>query len=130
MSTRREEVAKTEIDNFDVAGLADENVFDFEITMDNAVAMAIVQGARDLTAELARLLLLQFAMRDDVVKHLAAIDVFAKHVPMIVGSDDVSHATNVRMTEKRDDSRLTGSPDFLRLICSLLICSRVVPIFC
>lgn len=72
----RKEVAETKIDDFDVAGLADEDVLDLQITMDDAVAMAIIQRTGDLPSKLARLLLLQFPVGDDVVQHLATIHIF------------------------------------------------------
>lgn len=58
MTAGCEEVAETKVDNLDIAGLADEDVLDFEIAVDDAVAMAVVECAGDLTAELAGLLLL------------------------------------------------------------------------
>jgi hypothetical protein len=55
---RRKKVAQPKVDDFDIAGFADENVLDLEITMDDAVAVAIVKGAGNLAGELAGLLLL------------------------------------------------------------------------
>lgn len=83
--SRGEEIAESKVDDLDVAGLADEDVFDLQITMDYAVSMAIVESTGDLTAKLPRLLLLQLAMGYDVVQHLATIDELEEHVPMIVG---------------------------------------------
>lgn len=68
-------------------------------------------------------------MRDDVIEHLAAIDILAQHVPVIIGSDDISHAADVRVTEESDDSCFAGGPDFLGLVRPLLIGSALVSIF-
>lgn len=97
MVTRGEEVAEAEVNDLDVTGLADEYVLNLEISVDNAVAMAVVESARDLSAELPGLLLLKLAVRDDIVEHLAAVDVLEEHVPMVVGSDDIAQAADVRV---------------------------------
>jgi hypothetical protein len=44
------------------------------------------------------LLLLQFAVRNDVVQHLTSIDIFKEHVPVVRGSHDISHPANIRVT--------------------------------
>jgi hypothetical protein len=41
-------------------------------------------------------------MGDDVVEHLSAVDIFEKHVPMVVGPHDVLHAADIRMVEESD----------------------------
>lgn len=103
-----EKVAETEIDNLDVASLADQDVLDLQVAMDNAVAVAIVDGAGYLAGELASLLLLELTVGNDVVQHLAAINVFEKHVPMPPCSQVIAEPANVLMVQKADDSRLTG----------------------
>lgn len=40
--SRGKEVTKTEINDFDIAGLADEDIFDFQVPMHNAIAMAVI----------------------------------------------------------------------------------------
>lgn len=80
-----EEIAKSKVDDLDVPGFADQDVFDLQITMDYAVPVTIVESTGDLTAKLSRLFLLQLAMGYDVVEHLATIDKLEKHIPMIVG---------------------------------------------
>lgn len=97
LATGGEKVAEAKIDNFDIARLADEDIFNLQISVNNAVAVAIVESACDLASKLASLLLLQPSMRDDVIQHLATIDVFAKHVPVVVRPDDIAHPADVRM---------------------------------
>ena len=89
MPSWREEIAESKVDDLDVSGLADQDVFDLQITMDYAVPVAIVECTGDLTAKLPRLFLLQLAMGYDVVKHLATIDELEEHVPMIVSSHHI-----------------------------------------
>lgn len=79
---RGEEVAKTKIDDLDVASLTDQDIFYLQVPMHNTVAMAVVDGTGYLPCELAGLLLLKFAVGNDVIQHLAAIDVFEQHIPV------------------------------------------------
>ena len=76
MSAGSKQVAQTEINDFNITSLADEDVLDLEIAVDDAIAMAVVESTGDLAAELASLLLLKFAVGDDVVEHLATVDIF------------------------------------------------------
>lgn len=130
VAARREEVAEPKVDNFNIASFADEYVFDFEIAVYNAVAVAVIEGACDLSAELASLPFLQFAMRDDVVEHLAAVDIFKEHVPVIVRAYNVSQPCDVGMAQESYDCSLTSCSNLLGLIGSFLVGTAVVAIFC
>jgi hypothetical protein len=96
---RREEVAQPEIDDLDVASLADENILNLQIPMHDTISVTVIQRAGDLASKLPGLLLLQPAMGDDVIEHLAAIDIFEEHIPMIIRSLHIAHAANERMIE-------------------------------
>jgi hypothetical protein len=122
----REEVAEAKINNLDIAHLADEDVLDFEITVDDAVSMAVVEGAGYLAGKLARLLFLEAAVGDDVVEHLAAIDKLEHHVPVEVCPDDILHAADIRMVQEADDGGLSGSADFLGVVGSFAVGSALV----
>ena len=61
--------------------------------------MAVIERAGNLTTEFSGLLLLESAMRDDVVKHLPTIDIFEQHIPVIFGSLHVAHTTDKWMIE-------------------------------
>lgn len=130
VTTRGKKIAEAEIDDFDIPGLTDEYILNLEISVDNTVAMAVIEGAGNLATEFAGLFLLQFAVGYDVIEHLAAVDVFAEHVPVVVGADDISHAADVGVVEESDDCSLAGSPDLFGLICSLLVGSSMVAILC
>ena len=107
---RREEVAEAKVDDFDVARLADQDVLDLEVAVDDAVPVAVVDGARDLARKLAGLLLLELPVRDDVVEHLAAVDVFEEHVPVPSCPQVVPQAADVLVVEQADDCGLAGIP--------------------
>lgn len=112
MPAWRKEIAQAKINDFDVAGFADKNVFDLQIAMDNAVFVAVIQGTRNLSAKLARLFFLEFAMRNNVIEHLAAIYKLKEHIPMVVGSDNIAKAADVRMVQQRDNSSFASCSDF------------------
>lgn len=95
----RVEVAQTEIYYFDVTALADQDVFDLQISVDDAIAVTIIEGTCNLTAELSGLLLFQTTMCDDIVEHLTAIDIFEEHVPVIVSPLYISHAAYIWVIE-------------------------------
>lgn len=99
MAARCEEIAQAKVNDFDITSLADEYVLDLQVSMHDAVSMTIVQGTGDLTTKLSSLLLLELPVRDDIVKHLTAIYVFKQHVPMVICSDNIAQAANVRMVE-------------------------------
>jgi hypothetical protein len=65
-------------------------------------------------------------MGDDVVEHLTAIDKLEEHVPVIVGTDDISQAADVGMIEECDDGGLSGCSNLLGLVCTLLFGSALV----
>ncbi|KAH0207727.1 protein kinase, partial [Aureobasidium melanogenum] len=109
---RREGVAQTEVDDFDVASFANQNVLDLQIAMHNAVAMTVIERACNLTTEFTRLLLLEATMRNNVVKHLTTIDIFKQHVPVVVGTDDIAHTADIRMVDQGDNSSFTGGTYF------------------
>jgi hypothetical protein len=125
---RSKQITQAKVDDFDVTSLADENVLNLQVTVHNAVAMAVVQGAGDLSAKLARLLLLELSVGNDVIEHLTAVDKLEEHVPVVVGSDDISQAADVGMVEEGDDGGLAGCADLLGLVGSLPFGSGLVTI--
>ena len=116
VTTGGEQVTQAKVDDLDIARLADEDVLDLQISVDDAVAMTVVEGAGDLTRELARGLLLQSAMGDDVVEHLATVDILEEHVPMMAGANDVAQTADVGVVEQGDDSGLSLGADLLGMI--------------
>ena len=96
--------------------------------MDDAISMQIIQSTCDLPTKLSGLLLFELAVRDDVVEHLAAVDVFEKHIPMVVGTNHIVKGADVGVIQEGADSRFTGSSDFLGLIGAFLVSTRLVAI--
>ena len=67
--------------------------------MDDAVAVTIIQRTCNLSTELPGLFLFELPMRDDVVEHLATIDEFEEHIPVVIGTNDVPKPAYVRMVQ-------------------------------
>lgn len=65
-------------------------------------------------------------MRNDVVEHLATIDIFEEHVPVIIGADNITHATDVRMVDQGDNGSLSCCADFFGVVCSFSVLSGAV----
>lgn len=121
MAARGKEIAQAKIDNLNIASLADENVFNLEVTVNDAVAVTVIEGASNLATELAGLLLLEFAVGNDVVEHLASIDKLEKHVPVVVCTNDIAQAADVGVVEEGDDGGFTGGANLLGLVGALFI---------
>jgi hypothetical protein len=124
--TWREQVAKTKVDDLNVACLANQNVLDLEVAVYDAISVAVVQCTGDLAGELARLLFLQTAMRDDVVEHLSSVDELEEHIPVVVGPHHVSHAADVGVIKKADDGGLSGRTNLLGMVGSLAVGGTLV----
>jgi len=111
-----EEVAQAKIDDLDVAHFTDENVLNLQVTVDNAVPVAVVKCTGNLPGELAGLLFLQASMGDDVVEHLSAVDKLEHHVPVEVCPDDILHAADVGVVEQADNGSFSGGANFLGVV--------------
>lgn len=122
----REQIAEAKIDNLNVASLADEDVLDLEVSMDDAVSVAVVERAGNLAGELAGLLLLETAVRDDIVEHLASIDKLKQHVPVVVCAHDISHATDVGVVEQADNGGFSGGSNLFGVVCSFAVGGALV----
>lgn len=68
--------------------------------MNDVIPMAVIQRAANLPRELPSHSFAQAPMTDNVIQHLAAVDVFENHIIMVLVNDHLSHATDIRMVEK------------------------------
>lgn len=81
--------------------------------MDDTVPVAIVKGTGNLATELPCLLFFQFPVGNNVVEHLPAIDIFEEHIPVVIGSNYVSKAADMRVLQEGNDSSFAGCAYFL-----------------
>ena len=128
MASGSEEVAQAEVDDLYVACLAYEDIFNLEITVNYAIPVTVVQGTDDLPTKLASLFLLELAMRDDIVEHLAAIDKLEQHIPVVISPHDISEAADVRMAEEGNNSCFASCANLFRLVCPFFLRSALVAI--
>ena len=68
--------------------------------MYDIVLMAVLERASDLPRELPRHAFSQATVADNIVQHLAAIDIFEDHIVMMLVDDHLSHPTDVGVVEK------------------------------
>ena len=66
-------------------------MFDFEVPVNDVIHMAVVRSTLDLPSELARNSLPESSMRDDVVEHLVAVNIFEYHRVMMLVNDHFAH---------------------------------------
>ena len=68
--------------------------------MDDIVVMTITECTAYLPCKPSSCAFLEASMADDVVEHLATVDVLANHVIMMLMNDHLTHTTDVGMVEK------------------------------
>ena len=95
-------------------------------SVNNIVLVTVIQRATYLPGELAGYSLPQPAMADDVVEHLASVDILEQHVPVVVCPDNIAHAADVRVVGQCDDCCFSCCADLLAVFCSFALCSRAV----
>ena len=84
--------------------------------MHNGIPVAVVQCTGNLPAKLPCLFLFQTPVRDNVVKHLPTINIFAEHIPVVIGFDDISHAAYVWVVQQCDYGSFSGGSDLFAFI--------------
>ena len=75
MTSWREQVTKSEVNDLDVSRLADENILNLKISVVAVSLKKVIQSTGNLSAEFSRLLLFQLPVGDNVVEHLATIHI-------------------------------------------------------
>ena len=76
--------------------------------MDDHVAVAVLDAARDLLEEVARLVLDEAALLHDVVEELAPLDVLHDDVDVRRGLDHLVEADDVGVAEEAEDLDLAA----------------------
>ena len=63
-------------------------------------------------------------MTDDIIEHLASIDVFEDHVVVIWIYEHALHASDVWMVKQKYDTSFSYCPNFFRKIFSICFCKK------
>jgi hypothetical protein len=67
-------------------------------------------------------------MRDDVVQHLAAIDILEEHVPMIVRALNIPHGADVGMIQQGNDCRLPRRSNLFGVVLAFTFTSALLTV--
>jgi hypothetical protein len=62
LTSRGEQIAQPKVNNLDVTSLANQDILDLQVAVDNTVPVAVVERTGDLPGKLASLLFLETAM--------------------------------------------------------------------
>ena len=84
--------------------------------MHNGVTVAIVERTKDLSGKLACVFLSQFAVADDIIEHLSAIDILEEEIEVALCDDDIPHSANIWMSKQRDNGGFTDGPNLPILV--------------
>ena len=81
--------------------------------MDDIVVMTITECTTYLPRKLSGCAFPEASMTDNVVEHLAAVDVLENHVIMVLMNDHLAHAADVGMVEEHRKGRFAQGADLL-----------------
>jgi hypothetical protein len=84
--------------------------------MNDIVQMAVLECTAYLACKLAGDPFAQATVADDVVEHLAAVDIFEYHVVVVLVDDHFAHSANVGVVQEHRERRLAQRPDLLRSV--------------
>ena len=76
-------------------------------SVNNIVLVTVIKCTTNLPREFACDPLAQTTVTDDVVKHLATVDVLEDHVIVVLVNDHLAHAAYVRMVEEHGEGRFS-----------------------
>lgn len=95
-----ETVGKTEICDNDVPVTIEEEVFEFEITVNDFLLMDVPDTRYELGEEFSGIFFLEVTMGEDVVEELATGGIFEDDTDVFVGFDDVVKTHDVGMLQR------------------------------
>ena len=82
-------------------------------SMNDVIKVAILQCTPNLPGKLSRDTFAQSTVTDDVVQHLASVDILEHHVIVMLVDYHFSHAAYVGVIEKHGEGGFTKSANFL-----------------
>ena len=94
-----EPIGKTEVCYYHVSMSIEEEVFEFQVAVDDLFLVDVPDAGDELSEEFACIFLLQVAVGENVVEEFAARRVFEDDADVLVGLDDVVQPNDVRVFE-------------------------------
>jgi len=91
----------------------------------DVVLVTVVDGTGDLPGKLSGDALPEAAVADDVVEHLAAVDILKDHVVVVLVDDHLPHAADVGVVEEHGEGGLSERADLLGGVLCGLLCGGV-----
>ena len=105
-----ESVGETKVRDYHVPVSVEEEVFEFEVTVDDLFLVNVPDARDELTEEFARILLLEVAVGEDVVEEFTTRRVLEDDTDILVRFDNVVQSDNVRMFESLKSERANANP--------------------
>jgi hypothetical protein len=103
-----EPIGETEVRDYHVSMPIEEEVFEFEVAVDDLFLVNVPDARDELTEEFARILLLQVAVGEDVVEEFTTRRVLEDDTDVLVRFDNVVQSDDVRMFESLKEEVRTG----------------------
>lgn len=98
-----EPVGETEVSDYHVPVSIKEEVFEFEVAMDDLFLVNVPNTRDELTKKFARVLLLQVAVGEDVVEEFTTGGVLEDDANVLVRFDNVVQSDDVRVFESLEE---------------------------
>lgn len=109
-----ESIRKTKVGNYHIPVSIEQEVFEFEVAMDDLFLVNIPDAGDELTKEFACILLLEVTMGKDMVKKFAAGRVLENDADVLVGLDDVVKSDDVGVFEGLKEEADGGRPEMFQ----------------
>lgn len=106
-----ESIGEAEIRDYHVPVSVEEEVFEFEVPVDNLFLMNVPDARDELTEEFARILLLEVAVGEDVVEEFTTRRVLENNTDVLVRFDNVVKSDDVRMLESLEEGTNAKPPE-------------------
>ena len=94
-----EPIGETEVRDDHVSVSIEEEVFEFEVAVNDLFLVNVPDARDELTKEFARVLLLQVAVGEDVVEEFTTRRVLEDDADILVRLNDIVKSDNVRVFE-------------------------------
>ena len=75
----------------------EEQIFEFEVAMDNLFLMKVPDGGNELSKQLAGVAFFEVTVGEDVVEEFAAGGIFEDDPDVLVGFDDIVEMNDIRV---------------------------------
>ena len=103
-----EPICETKVCYYHVPVSIEEEVFEFEVTVDDLLLVDVPDTRDELSEELAGILFLQVAVGQDMVEKFATRRVFEDYTDVLVRLDNVVQPDNVRMLKSLRMEKTAG----------------------